>query len=202
MPFSMPARIIDDVHTISVSLTVKSSSFDVLVSVITTDGRIHTGGAGRYRHRYISGRPPLDGSIPSSSQSLVSTCLNKFSTFRGLRSSKHRLKNFSRSGFSSNRSSKSSSHCNFSSAPFLPTHLNVSWMILSAAGPAPAAAFLTTPFNAPHRRHRRCFLAWSSSFLRIFMRRRLSRPGRLRSFKNCRLLASSSSTAEQVLQIV
>ncbi|KAH3681300.1 hypothetical protein WICPIJ_007739 [Wickerhamomyces pijperi] len=120
IPFSIPALIKDEVHTISVSFTVKSSSLDIGESLIITDGRIHTGGAGKYLQMYISGLPPLAESIPSSSQSSGLTCLNKLSTFKGFRSSTDLLMNFSKSGAASTAASRSLSHSPFSYVGFFP----------------------------------------------------------------------------------
>lgn len=49
-PFYRPALIKDEVQTISVSFTVKSSSLDAGESCIITEGLIQTGGAGKYLH--------------------------------------------------------------------------------------------------------------------------------------------------------
>lgn len=65
-PFANPCLIKALVNTISVSLTVKSSSFDA--PSCATDGRMQTGGTDMYCQIYSSGRPN-DGRRPSSSQS-------------------------------------------------------------------------------------------------------------------------------------
>ena len=65
-PLARPCLISALVNTISVSLTVRSSSFDA--PSCATDGRIQTGGTEMYCQIYSSGRPN-NGCRPSSSQS-------------------------------------------------------------------------------------------------------------------------------------
>lgn len=65
-PFARPCLMSALVKTISVSFTVRSSSFDA--PSCATDGRIQTGGTDMYCQRYSSGRPD-SGLSPRSSQS-------------------------------------------------------------------------------------------------------------------------------------
>ena len=166
-----------------------------------TEGLIQTGGAGKYLQMYISGLPPLKGSIPNNSQSDGVICLNKFNVFNGLKSSVILFAYFSNSGLRINTCSISLSHSSFSGVSFFPIHLNVSWTILSAAGPAPLAAFFTTPLTWLHFKHLLCFLHWSETFFKIFILFKLSISGFRSSFRNWRLFFSSKSTAAQFLHM-
>jgi hypothetical protein len=78
-PFARPCLMRALVNTISVSLTVRSSSFDA--PSCATDGRMQTGGTEIYCQTYSSGRPN-NGSSPSNSQSYctVNKDHNKFRT--------------------------------------------------------------------------------------------------------------------------
>jgi len=67
-PFAKPCLISAFVNTISVSFTVRSSSFEA--PSCATEGRIHTGGTDMYCQMNSSGRPHL-GFRPSNSQSYI-----------------------------------------------------------------------------------------------------------------------------------
>ena len=154
-PFASPCLMRAFVNTISVSLTVRSSSFEA--PSWATEGRMQTGGTEIYCHTNSSGLPH-EGCNPSNSQSWHPGIKNKSSpydklhtssdirrkrsnTFNGFRSSCIALLIYVASSFcASTAGAKVFFHFSISSAVFFAR--NLSWIILCAP------AFLTAPLVA------------------------------------------------------
>lgn len=121
-PFASPCLMSAFVKTISVSFTVRSSSFDA--PSCATDGRIATGGTEMYCQMYSSGRAN-SGRKPSSSQSSSEMRLKRSRTLRGFSSScTARLTYMARSFWDSMAELNVLFHFSISSAVFFARNLS------------------------------------------------------------------------------
>jgi hypothetical protein len=172
------------VKTISVSLTVRSSSFDA--PSCATEGLMQTGGTEMYCQIYSSGLA-CSGRRPSSSQSSSDIRLKRSSTFKGLSSScTARLTKLPSSLCASIAEEKVFFHFSISSAVFLAR--NLSWTIFRAP------AFFTAPFVAAQEGQYTVLRARAfKDFIRAW-RLMFSSPGLRNLLKYDRLSDSSSST--------